>query len=67
MSDAGKITVRVSHSRNQETITVGTTGKVGTVPVNTISSKTTYSSRSTATDASAYWIAVLQRVIAELS
>lgn len=66
MSDAGKITIRVAHSRNQETITVSTTGRVGSVPVNTISSKVTYSSRTAAPDAATYWDGILTRAMTQL-
>jgi len=67
MSAAGKISITVSHSRNQETITVNTTGRVGSVPVNTILSKVTYPSRSTAATPHDYWTAVLNRALTQLS
>lgn len=67
MSKNGKITVTVTGSTNQETITISTVGNVGSVPVNTINNKVTYPSRSSATTAVGYWTAVLTRAIAQLS
>lgn len=67
MSDGGKITISVTHSRNQETITVGTTGMSGGVPVNTIRNKTTYPSRTTNSSPSAYWAGILTRAETQLS
>jgi len=66
MSDGGKITVSVDHSRNQETITISTTGKSGGNPVNTISNKVPYSSRTSSADPVAYWTGILNRAIAQL-
>ena len=66
MSNAGKITITVTGSRNQETIQISTTGRVGSVPVNTISNKVTYPSRSSAADPVTYWTAVLNRAISQL-
>ncbi len=67
MSDAGKITVRVTHSRNQETIAVSTVGMVGSTQVNTIRNTTTYQSRTAAPDAVTYWTGILNRAITQLS
>ena len=67
MSKNGKITITVTGSTNQETVTISTVGNVGSVPVNTINNKITYPSRSTASTPVAYWTAVLQRAIAQLS
>lgn len=67
MSDGGKITISVTHSRNQETIKVTTVGMSGGVPVNTVSSQETYSSRTPAPSPSAYWDGILTRAIAQIS
>lgn len=67
MSDGGKITIQVTHSRNQETITVGTVGMSGGVPVNTIRNKTTYPSRTTNASPEAYWTGILARAATQLS
>jgi hypothetical protein len=66
VSKAGKITITVDGSRNQETIQVSTVGAVGKVPVNTIKNKVTYPSRSSAADPVAYWTAILTRAISQL-
>jgi hypothetical protein len=67
MSKAGKITVSVEASRNQETITVTTTGIAGGIPVNTIRSRVTYSSRSSTASPEIYWDAILTRAMTQLS
>lgn len=67
MSDGGKITISVTHSRNQETITVSTVGMAGGNPVNTISSRVTYSSRTASTTPAAYWDGILTRAMTQLS
>lgn len=67
MSKAGTMTISVEHSRNQETITVGTTGMVGGVQVNTIRSRVTYASRTSAPDATTYWTGILTRAATQLS
>lgn len=67
MSKAGTLTIRVEHSRNQETITVGTTGMVGGVQVNTIKNRTVYPSRTAAPDAHTYWTGILARAATQLS
>lgn len=67
MSDGGKITISVTHSRNQETINVKSTGMSGGVPVNTINSRQTYSSRTAAPTPSAYWDGIMTRAIAQIS
>lgn len=67
MSDGGKITIQVDHSRNQETITVGTVGMSGGVPVNTIKSRKVYSSRTANTTPAEYWTGILNRALTQLS
>lgn len=67
MSDGGKISISVTHSRNQETIQVKTTGMSGGVPVNTINSRVTYSSRTSAPTPAAYWDGILTRAMTQLS
>lgn len=67
MSDGGKITINVTHSRNQETITVSTVGTAGGNPVNTIKSRVTYSSRTSSSDPAAYWDGILTRAQTQLS
>lgn len=67
MSDGGKITISVTHSRNQETISVGTVGMSGGVPVNTIRNKVTYSSRTPNPDPVTYWNGILDRAKTQLS
>ena len=67
MSKAGKITVTVEASRNQQTLTISTVGSVGGLPVNTINNKVTYSSRSSAATAVGYWTAILEQAILQLS
>ena len=67
MSKAGKITITVTGSRNQETIQVSTVGSLGTVNLNTINNAVTYSSRSSAVDAHTYWTAILNRALTQLS
>lgn len=66
MSKAGKITITVDTSRNQETITVATTGMVGQTQVNTIRNKVTYLSRTAAPDAATYWTEILARATTQL-
>lgn len=67
MSKAGKITITVTGSRNQETIQIATVGTLGSVRLNTINNKVTYPSRSSATDAEVYWTAILTRALTQLS
>ncbi len=67
MSKAGTFTIRVDHSRNQETITVASTGIVGGVPVNEIRNRTTYPSRTPNTDSATYWAGILARAATQLS
>jgi hypothetical protein len=67
MSDGGKITVSVTHSRNQETIKVATVGMSGGTPVNTIRSQVTYSSRTAAPSPAAYWDGILTRAMTQIS
>lgn len=67
MSDGGKITITVSHSRNQETILVATVGMSGGVPVNTIRNQKTYSSRTANPDPATYWDGILTRAKTQLS
>ena len=67
MSKAGTFTIRVEHSRNQEKITVSSTGIVGTVPVNEIRSRVVYSTRTPAPDSPTYWSGVLDRAKTQLS
>ncbi len=66
MSDGGKITISVSHSRNQETITVATVGMSGGQPVNTIRTRVTYSSRTANPDPTTYWNGILTRAKTQL-
>lgn len=67
MSDGGKITVSVTHSRNQETIQVATVGMSGGQPVNTIRSRVVYSSRTPNPDPATYWSGILTRAKTQLS
>lgn len=67
MSDGGKITISVTHSRNQETIQVATVGMSGGQPVNTIRSRVTYSSRTSNTNPETYWDGILTRAMTQLS
>ena len=67
MSKAGTFTIRVEHSRNQETITVASTGMVGTTQVNTIRSRVVYPSRTAAPDAATYWDGILTRAQSQLT
>lgn len=67
MSDGGKITISVTHSRNQETIRVKSTGMSGGVPVNTINSQVTYPSRTPSPTPAAYWSGILDRAKTQLS
>jgi len=66
MSDGGKITISVTHSRNQETIQVKSVGMSGGTPVNTINSKVTYSSRTPNTTPAIYWNGILTRAMSQL-
>jgi hypothetical protein len=67
MSDGGKITISVTHSRNQETISVSTVGMSGGKPVNTAKSKVTYSSRTPNTTVAGYWDGIMTRAMTQLS
>jgi hypothetical protein len=67
MSDGGKITISVSHSRNQETITVASVGMSGGQPVNGIRNRKTYSSRTPNPDPATYWDGILTRAKTQLS
>lgn len=67
MSDGGKITISVEHSRNQETITVSTVGMSGGAPVNTIKSRVVYTSRTSNPDPATYWDGILTRAMTQLS
>lgn len=67
MSDGGKITISVTHSRNQEIIQVKTTGMSGGAPVNTINSRVTYPSRTPNTTPAIYWDGILARAMTQLS
>jgi len=67
MSDGGKITISVTHSRNQETIRVKSTGMSGGTPVNNINSQVTYSSRTPNTTPVIYWDGIMTRAIAQIS
>lgn len=67
MSDGGKITISVTHSRNQEIITVKSTGMSGGTPVNTINSRVTYSSRTPNTTPAIYWDGILDRAKTQIS
>jgi len=67
MSDGGKFTINVTHSRNQETIQVKSVGTAGGTPVNTINNKVTYPSRTPNTSPAVYWAGILARAATQLS
>lgn len=67
MSDGGKITITVTHSRNQETILVNSVGMAGGTPVNTIRNSKTYSSRTSTETPAIYWDGILTRAMTQLS
>jgi hypothetical protein len=67
MSDGGKITITVTHSRNQETILVKSVGLAGGTQVNTINSRVTYPSRTSTQTPTIYWDGILTRAMTQLS
>ena len=67
MSAIGKITLTVSQTRTGQTTAIRTTGKRGTVLLNTISENAVNAHQSPATNATAFWVDVLTQAIAALS
>jgi hypothetical protein len=66
MSKIGNMTVRVQQSRSGQTVDVSTTGKRGSVPLNTITLHLVEPSQSPSVTASAFWTDVLTKVLAAL-
>lgn len=61
MSSVGKITIMVDQTRMGEVIKVRTTGKRGTVLLNTVSNDTGYGSQTASPDAPTFWHGILTR------
>lgn len=66
MARIGKITVFVDQSRNQQTISVRTTGARGAVNLSGVNADVTASSQSPTTTAVAFWQDVLSRASAAI-
>lgn len=66
MARIGKITVFVEQSAHAQTISVRTTGSVGSVALNNVSADVTDPSQSPHTSATAFWQDVLTRAIAAI-
>lgn len=66
MGDIGKITLSVSQTRTGQTIKIRTTGRRGSVLLNTISENVNYPSQSPSSDAVAFWTDVLAKASSAL-
>lgn len=66
MANVGKMTLYVTQTQNGQQIAVRTTGKRGSVLLNTISENLSYTSQSPSPDANTFWLDVLNKVIATI-
>lgn len=67
MAKIGKITIYVTEQRHGHVVTVRTTGKKGTLLLNTVNLQETYQYVNPGTTADAYWKATLNEVAALLT
>lgn len=59
MARVGKITIYVDQTMNNQVLSVRTTGKSGSVPLNTVSLNQGYAYRTSAPDAKTFWESIL--------
>jgi hypothetical protein len=62
MAKIGKITVYVEQGMNTQVLKVRTTGKVGAIPLNTVSADLSYPNKTSTPDAVSFWHAILTLV-----
>jgi hypothetical protein len=66
MARTGKITIYVNQGMHTQSLSIRTTGKSGSVALNTISVDIPYTYRTSAPDALTFWTAILNLAIAGL-
>lgn len=59
MARVGKITVYVDRTTHGQSLSIRTTGALGTVPLNTVSLDQGYAYQSSAPDAKTFWESIL--------
>jgi hypothetical protein len=66
VSSIGKITIMVEQTATAQVIAVRTTGKKGSVLLNTISNNAGYASHSPSPDAHTFWTDVLTKALTQV-
>lgn len=67
MARVGKLTIYVDQGMNSQTLSVRTTGKVGSISLNTVSTDQSYPYKTSSATAKDFWLGVIALAQAEIT